>query len=75
MFKYLIYYRKFISDVNTGLWDVVHVSNATNYILQLQCYREYEITMTAQSANGETPLNQSKLWKVKTEGGKYSQNQ
>ena len=74
---YLVYYRKVISEVNTGLWDVVHVSqyNATNYNLQLQCYREYEITVTAQSANGETPLNQSKLWKVKTEGGKYSQNQ
>ena len=36
---------------------------------------EYEITITALSANGETPLNRGKLWKVKTEGGKYSQNQ
>ena len=71
VFEYLIYHRKVISEVNTGLWDVVHVSqyNATNYNLQLQCYRQYEITVTAQSANGETPLNQSKLWKVKTEGG------
>jgi len=44
--------------------------NATNHNLQLQCYTEYEITVTAQSANGETPLNQSKLWKIKTGGGK-----
>ena len=74
---YHIYYRKVISEVNKGLWGVVYVSqyNATNYNLQLQCYREYEITVTAQSANGETPLNQSKLCKVKTEGGKYNQNQ
>ena len=77
VFGYLIYYRKVTSEVNTGLWDVVHVSqyNATKYSLQLQCYREYEITVTAQGANGEIPLNQSKLWKAKTGGGKYSQNQ
>ena len=43
--------------------------NATNYNLG-----EYEIIVTAQSANGETLVNQSKLWKVKTEGGKNSQN-
>jgi len=74
---YLIYHRKVISGVNTGLWDVVNVSqyNATNYKLQLQCYRKYEITVTTQSVNGETPLNQSKLWKVETEAGKYSQTQ
>jgi len=77
VFGYLIYYRKVIFEVNTSQWNVVNVSqyNATNYNLQLQCYMEYEITVTARSANGETPLNQSKLWKVKTEGGKYSQNQ
>ena len=72
----LIYYRKVIREVNTSQWNVVSLSqyNATNYNLQLQCYREYEITVTAQSANGETPVNQSKLWKIKTEGGKYSHN-
>ena len=73
VFGYLIYYRKVISEVNvnTSKWNVVNLSqyNATNHNLQLQCYTEYEITVTAQSANGETPLNQSKLWKVKT-GGK-----
>ena len=75
-FWYLIYYRKVNSEVNTGQWNVLNVSqyHATNYNLQLQCYKEYEIIVTAQSANGETPVNQSKLWKVKTEGGKYSQN-
>ena len=71
---YLVYYRKVISEVNTGQWNVVNVSqyNATNHNLQLQCYTEYEITVTTQSANGDTPLNQSKLWTVKTGGGKYS---
>jgi len=74
---YLIYHRKVIPEVNKGQWNVVNVSqyNATNYNLQLQCYMEYEITVTAQSANGETPLNQSKPRKVKTEGGKYNQKQ
>ena len=74
VFWYLLYYRKVISGVNRGQWNVVNVSqyDATNYNLQLQCYMEYEITVTAQSANGETPLDQSKLWKVKTEGGKHS---
>ena len=71
VFGYLIYYRKVISEVNTSKWNVVSLSqyNATNHNLQLQCYTEYEITVTAQSANGETPLNQSKLWKVKTGRG------
>ena len=76
VFGYLIYYRKVIREVNTSKWNVVSLSQykATNYNLQLHCYREYEITVTAQSANGETPVNQSKLWKVKTGGGKYSHN-
>ena len=74
---YLVYYREVISEVSTGRWNVVNVSqyNATNHNLQLQCYMEYEITVNTQSANGDTPLNRSKLWKVKTGGGKYSQNQ
>ena len=72
VFGYLIYFRKVISEVNTSKWNVVNLSqyNATKHNLQLQCYTEYEITVTAQSANGETPLNQSKLWKIKTGGGK-----
>ena len=72
VFGYLIYYRKVISKVSTSKWNVVNLSqyNATKHNLQLQCYTEYEITVTAQSANGETPLNQSKLWKIKTGGGK-----
>ena len=76
VFGYLIYYRKVISEVNTSKWNVVNLSqyNATEHNLQLQCYTKYEITVTAQSANGETPLNQSKLWKVKTGRGKYSVN-
>ena len=71
---YLVYYRKVISEVNTCQWNVINVSryNATNHNLELQCYMEYELTVTTQSANGDTPLNQSKLWRVKTEGGKYS---
>lgn len=79
VFGYRVYYRKVISEVNTSQWNVVNVNmsqyNAPNYNLQLQCYMEYEMIVTARSANGETSLSQSKLWKVKTEGGKYSQNQ
>ena len=74
---YLVYYREVITEVNTGQWNVVNVSpyNATSHNLQLQCYMEYEITVTTQIANVDTPLNRSKLWKVKTGGGKYSQTQ
>ena len=73
-FWYTVYYRKVTSEGTRGQWISVNVSqpNTTNYNLQLQCYREYEITVTAWSANGETPLNQTELWKVKTRGGKYS---
>ena len=71
---YLVYYREVSSEVSTGQWNVVNVSqyNATNHNLQLRCYMEYEITVNTQNANGDTPLNRSKLWKVKTGGGKYS---
>ena len=74
---YVVYYREVIPEVNTGPWNIFNVSqyNATNHNLQLRCYMEYEITVNTQSANGYTPVNQSKLWKVKTGGGKYSQNQ
>lgn len=73
---YLVYYRKVTSEIQscTGQWNKVNVSqyNATNHNLQLQCYMEYEITVSAQSANGEIPLNQSNLWKIQTGGGKYT---
>lgn len=74
---YMVYYRDVISGVNKGQWNAVNMSQheaAAYHSLQLQCYKEYEITVTAWSENGETPLNQSKLVKVKTGGGNYNQN-
>ena len=70
---YVIYYREVISGVR-GQWHSVNVShdNATHYNLQLQCYKEYEISLTAWTANGETPLSESKLLNVKTGGGNES---
>ena len=75
VFWFLVYYREVISKVNRGQWNIVNVSqhNTTSYDLQLQCHKKYEITVTASTANGETPLNQSKLWNVATRGGNYSQ--
>lgn len=67
---YTVYYREAIRGSNGSRWRAVNVSQfANHYNLKLKCYKEYEITVTAWSEYGETPLNQSKLWKVKTGGG------
>lgn len=63
---YSIYYR----ETSSSEWTSTKVTkNTTHYILQLICQKEYEIAVTAWSTNGETSLNDSKLWKVITVGG------
>ncbi|KAL9970180.1 hypothetical protein ACROYT_G022513 [Oculina patagonica] len=66
---YSIYYK----EVSSTEWTSIKVTeNTTQYVLQLICNKEYEIGVTAWNMNGETSLNDSKLWKVTTGGAKAS---
>ena len=57
-------------EVTSTEWRSVNVTNnTTQYILRLICKKDYEIGVSAWSTNGETSLNDSRLWKVTTGGG------
>ena len=63
---YSIYYR----EANFTEWTSIKVTgNTTQYILQLICNKKYEIGVTAWNTNGETSLNNSRLWNATTGGG------
>ncbi|XP_078373558.1 uncharacterized protein LOC144657125 [Oculina patagonica] len=64
-----IYYKEVLS---TEWTSIMVMKNTTQYVLQLICAKEYEIGVTAWNTNGETSLNDSKLWKVTTGGAKPS---
>ena len=65
---YNIYYR----EVAKLKWRSVHVSSKESHrTLDLQCQKEYEIAVTARISSGETPLNHSNWWKVKTGQGMF----
>lgn len=65
---YFIYYRKIIrTGIDRNRWNKVNVSSReTQYDLQLESFKEYEIAVTV-SANEVLP---STLWRVRTEGGR-----
>ena len=63
---YSVYYK----EVTSTEWTSVKVTkNTTQHILSLICKKDYEIGVTARSKNGETSLNDIRLWKVTTGGG------
>lgn len=66
--KYTVYYR----EVKSARWKSRDVfKNVTQYDLELECFKEYELAVTATwRRNGETPINKSTHWKVKTGQGK-----
>lgn len=66
--KYTLYYK----DVKSAAWKSHDVfKNVTQYDLELECFKEYELAVTATwKGNGETPLNNSNRWRVKTGQGK-----
>lgn len=65
--QYNIYYR----DDTLVDWESRHVSgNVSQYDLELKCFNEYELAVTATwGRSRETPLKNSKRWKVKTGKG------
>ena len=68
--RYNIYYREAFSKANKGEWNLITIkSNVTSYTLHLPCWKEYEITVTSLNAYGEGDINDSKVWKFRTQGG------
>lgn len=61
---YFVHYR----EIDTKDWNAIAVfSNVTSYDLQLQSYKEYEITVTTRDIDKDIP---GKLWRVRTQGGR-----
>jgi len=70
---YNVYYREVLAGFDKIKWRSVNVSSKeTHHTLELQCQKEYEIAVTARISSGETPLNHSNWWKVKTGQGTTS---
>ena len=68
---YTIYYRTVTSAIEKNQWNMVNVTgNGTR--LSFQCSKEYEVTVTAWTSRGETPLNHSTPLLVATGGGNNS---
>ena len=63
---YTVYYREVLRTGSRGKWNAVSVlKGATQYDLQLKCFKEYEIAVT----NTKRALPR-KRWKVKTGVGR-----
>ena len=65
--QYKVYYR----DVNLVAWESHNLSGKVfQYDLELKCFKEYELAVTASwRRSTETPLKNSRKWKVKTGKG------
>ena len=62
---YAVHYREWKPGNNAGIWKVVNVSQFADYYnLELECFKEYEVTVTGWGARTLKP------WKVKTGQGK-----
>ena len=69
---YTVYYREVAKK---SKWQSVTVRGKTNsYTLQLKCREEYEVAVTSLSGYKESAINESKIWKFKTQGGDVAYN-
>ena len=71
---YNVYYTEVLAGFGKINWTSVSVSSKeTHYTLDLHCHKVYKIVVTATISSGETPLNLSSWWKVKTGQGTTSE--
>ena len=60
--QYNVNYRE-----DEGHWNSITVSgNTTSYTLHLECWKQYEITVTSLSSYNESDEEDSKIWNFKT---------
>ena len=65
--QYNVNYREVILHAEKGRWNSITVSgNTTSYTLHLECWKQYEITVTSFYSYGESDKEDSKIWNFKT---------
>ena len=65
--EYNVYYREVILRDEKGHWNLITVDrNTTSYTLHLECWKQYEITVTAFYSHGESDKEDRKIWNFKT---------
>ena len=70
---YNVYYREDFSQTKESKWKLVNVNRtAASYTFHLECWKEYEIAVTSFNAAGESDINDSGIWKLRTGKGTNS---
>ena len=70
---YNVYYREDFSQTEESKWKLVNVNRtATSDTLYLDCWKEYEIAVTSLNAAGDSDINESRIWKLRTGKGANS---
>ena len=65
--QYNVYYREVILRDEKGHWNLITVDrNTTSYTLHLECWKQYEITVTSFYSYRESDKEDSKIWNFKT---------
>ena len=65
--QYNVNYREVILHAEKGHWNSITVSgNTTGYTLHLECWKQYEITVTSFYSHGESDKKDSNTWNFKT---------
>ena len=67
---YNVYYREVFSKTEEGKWDSIAIDrNITKHTLYLNCWKEYDITVTSLNSNGESAFSDSQVGRFRTGGG------
>ena len=65
--QYNVNYREIILHSERGHWNSITVSgNTTSYTLHLECWKQYEITITSFYSYRESGKENGKIWNFKT---------
>ena len=67
---YNVYYREVFSKTKKSKWDSIAIDrNITKHTLYLNCWKEYDITVTSLNSNGESAFSDSQVERFRTGGG------
>ena len=71
--RYHVFYREVISPTEKSKWNLRTVSgNTTSFTLYLDCWKEYDVTVTSLNAYRESEVSASNIWNFKITSGKTS---
>ena len=67
---YNVYYREDLVQTEGSKWKLVTINRtAANCTVHLECWKNYEIAVTSLNAAGESDINDSRIWKLRTGKG------